>query len=57
MEKEMSQKNCIRINVGNQEYKEGNIWYADKEYVKDSWGCLNLPQTDILGTSDSMGLK
>ena len=52
----MSQENCIRINVGSQEYKdkEGNIWYADKEYVKGSWGCLNLPQTDILSTSDSI---
>jgi len=52
----MSKKNCIRINVAGEDYqdKEGNIWYADKEYVKDSWGCLNLPQTDVLSTSDTI---
>jgi len=46
----------IKINVGGQEYKdkEKKIWHADKEYIKGSWGCLNLPQTDILSTSDSI---
>jgi len=50
----MTQENCIRVNVGAQRYKdkEGNIWHADKAYVKGSWGCLNLPQTDTLSTSD-----
>ena len=47
-------KRCIRINVGSKEYrdKKGRIWLADKAYVKGSWGCLNLPETDILTTSD-----
>ncbi len=50
----MAEGNCIRINVGGQEYnnKEGIIWHADKEYVKGSWGCFNLPQTDVLSSSD-----
>ncbi len=50
----MIQEKNVRINVGGEEYKdkEGNIWYADKAYVKGSWGCLNLAQTDILNTSD-----
>jgi len=45
---------CVRVNVGGKEYKdkEGRIWQADKEYVKGSYGCLNLFQTDILVTSD-----
>ncbi len=50
----MTQGNCIRINVGAQRYedKEGNMWHADKAYVHGSLGCLSLPQTDILSTSD-----
>lgn len=47
-------KKGIRINLGGKEYKDkrGEIWLADKAYVKGSWGCLNLPETDILTTSD-----
>ncbi|MCD6231382.1 malectin [Candidatus Aerophobetes bacterium] len=51
----MSKQNiCIRVNLGGQEYqdKEGKIWYADKEYIEGSWGCLNLPETDVLTTFD-----
>ena len=44
----------VRINVGSRKYKDkrGNLWDADKAYAKGSWGCLNLPRTDILNTSD-----
>ncbi|RKY73354.1 hypothetical protein DRQ00_12510 [candidate division KSB1 bacterium] len=30
----------------------GEIWHADKAYTPGSWGCLNLPQTDVLTTTD-----
>lgn len=47
-------KVCIRINLAGKEYKDkqGKLWYADRGYAKGSWGCLNLPETDILTTSD-----
>ena len=44
----------IRINLGGKEYEDfkGKIWHADKAYTPDSWGCLNLPETDVLTTTD-----
>ena len=52
----MAKKHLIRVNAGGKEYrdKKGNIWFPDKAYAKGSWGCLNLPQTDILTTSDTI---
>jgi len=47
-------KVCIRINLAGEEYKDkqGKLWYADRGYAKSSWGCLNLPETDVLTTFD-----
>ncbi|GAH64095.1 unnamed protein product, partial [marine sediment metagenome] len=47
-------KVCIRVNLGGRKYKDKQekVWYADKGYVTGSWGCLNLPETDILTTLD-----
>jgi hypothetical protein len=44
----------IRINLGGKEYKDskGKIWHTDKAYTPGSWGCLSLPQTDVLTTTD-----
>ncbi|MCK4591403.1 MAG: hypothetical protein KAT86_06585 [Candidatus Latescibacteria bacterium] len=44
----------IRINLGGEEYRDfkGEIWHADKAYTSGSWGCPNLPQTDVLITTD-----
>ena len=44
----------IRVNLGGGEYRdsEGNIWHADKAYTPGSWGCTNLPGTDVLTTAD-----
>ena len=46
----------IRVNLGGGEYRDsmGEIWHADKAYTPGSWGCLNLPQTDVLTTTDSI---
>jgi len=54
--KKKDKKISIRVNVGEKEYKDknGNIWCADKAYNRGSWGCCNLPQTDILATSESI---
>ena len=29
---------------------DGQIWHADRAYAPGSWGCLNLPATDVLTT-------
>ena len=44
----------IRLNLGGEEYRDskGEIWHADKAYTPGSWGCLNLPQTDVLTAAD-----
>ena len=44
----------IRVNLAGEEYVDssGEIWHADRAYTPGGWGCMNLPQTDILTTTD-----
>ncbi|MCD6507446.1 hypothetical protein J7M22_12600 [Candidatus Poribacteria bacterium] len=44
----------IRVNLAGEEYVDSNgeIWHADRAYTPGGWGCMNLPQTDILTTTD-----
>ncbi|HID10709.1 MAG TPA: hypothetical protein EYP17_05340 [Candidatus Latescibacteria bacterium] len=44
----------IRVNLGGGEYvdSDGEVWHADRAYIPGSWGCTNLPQTDVLTTDD-----
>ena len=44
----------IRVNIGGADYVDhcGERWAGDKAYHKDSWGCTNLPSTDVMETTD-----
>ena len=50
----MGKFDFVRVNVAGKEYRDsgGNLWYADKAYVPGGWGCVNLPETDVLNTCD-----
>ncbi len=44
---------AIRVNLGGGRYidSRGRVWTADRAYAPGSWGCLNMPDTDVLSTS------
>jgi len=44
----------IRLNIGGQKYidHKGNIWEEDRAYHAGSYGCLDMPTTDVLKTQD-----
>jgi len=46
----------IRINIGGPRYTDhnGNTWEEDKAYHSGSYGCLDMPTTDILKTTDDI---
>ena len=46
----------IRINVGGPRYLDhsGNTWEEDRAYHSGSYGCLDMPTTDILKTTDDI---
>ena len=46
----------IRINIGGHRYVDssGNVWEEDKAYHSGSYGCLDMPTTDILKTTDDI---
>ena len=54
----MAGERVIRVNVGGGDYTdhEGDLWRADKAWGPGSWGCANLPETDVLTTADPIAL-
>ena len=46
----------VRVNVGGPDYRdaEGDLWRADVAYHRGGWGCLNMPETDVLATADQI---
>jgi hypothetical protein len=46
----------VRVNLGGPSYTDhqGNTWERDKPYHRGSWGCVNMPETDLLSTTDSI---
>ncbi len=46
----------IRINIGGRKYVDssGNVWEEDRAYHSGSYGCLDMPTTDILKTTDDI---
>ncbi len=46
----------IRVNMGGDKYTDhdGCLWEEDRGYNKGSWGCINLPATDIMTTTDTI---
>lgn len=46
----------IRVNIGGRRYGDssGNVWEEDKAYHSGSYGCLDMPTTDILKTTDDI---
>ena len=46
----------IRINIAGPRYidSSGNVWEEDRAYHSGSYGCLDMPTTDILKTTDNI---
>jgi hypothetical protein len=46
----------MRVNIGGHRYVDssGNVWQEDKAYHSGSYGCLDMPTTDILKTTDEI---
>ena len=46
----------IRVNLGGPGYtdNDGRVWEADRAYHTGSWGCLDMPRTDVLSTGDEI---
>ena len=46
----------IRVNIAGGDYTDGEgcRWQADKAYGPGSWGCANMPETDVLTTADDI---
>jgi hypothetical protein len=51
---EEAKGSVVRVNVGGPSYrdKEGLMWEGDRGYHRGSWGCANLPATDVMRTTD-----
>jgi hypothetical protein len=49
-------KAAVRVNVGGQQFRdrEGNLWAPDQAYHAGSWGCLDMPDTYVLTTTDAI---
>lgn len=49
-----SGRSAVRVNIGGPKYtdRKGLLWAKDQAYSKNSWGCLDMPVTDILTTAD-----
>ena len=46
----------IRLNIGGPKYidHKGDIWEEDRAYRAGSYGCLDMPTTDVLKTQDAV---
>lgn len=47
-------KSAVRVNLGGGRYKDaaGNLWEADKTFVRGTWGLIGGADTDEGSTSD-----
>jgi len=52
----VARKGVVRINLGGPDYTDsrGKRWEADRAYAPRGFGCANLPETDVLTTTDDI---